>query len=206
MSSEPPRSDLPAMIPHRCAAYLKWMSVIISTAVLLSCTALDHSRTVPETAALSGNDAQRTRLEADLSELLGYRDQETLRLAQTIVATTDELTRTYRVQPPALWHNFLVNVGIRERGLCCHWTQDLLREIETLQLVKYHAGWGVSRYGTWREHNSVVITATGESFETGIVIDPWRYAGTLFWAPVAADTYQWQPHPGDNGDTRIRCR
>jgi hypothetical protein len=182
------------------------MPVIFLTAVLLSCTALDRSGTVSENKALSGEKAQGVRLAADLSRLLGHRDQETRRLVHTIVAKTDELTRNYRVQPPALWHNFLVNVGIRDRGLCCHWTQDLLREIKALQLTKYHAAWGVSRYGTWREHNSVVITATGKAFETGIVLDPWRYAGKLFWVPVTADDYRWQPHPGDNGIARIRCR
>jgi len=198
--------DLPILIRYRPRMRLWWMHVIIFTTVLVSCTALEHSRTVPESAALSGEDMQRARLETDLSLLLGYQDQETLQLAQTIVATTDELARTYQVQPPALWHNFLVNVGLRDRGLCCHWTQDLLREINALRLAKYHAAWGVSRYGTWREHNSVVITAAGQAFESGIVLDPWRHAGELFWAPVATDTYRWQPHPGDNGTARIRCR
>ena len=97
--------------------------------------------------------------------LLGYRDEETPRLAQTILSATDTLARNYQVQPPALWHNFLVNVGMRDRGLCCHWTQDLLRKIEALQLQKYHAVWAVSRHGTWREHSCVIITAAGQGFE-----------------------------------------
>jgi len=206
MSSTFPRADLSTMTRSRPAVFLKWLPVILLTTVLFGCTALDRTGTVPETEALSGEIGQRERLEADLSLLLGYRDPETLRLAQTIVATTDQLARIYRVQPPALWHNFLVNVGIRERGLCCHWTEDLLREIDALQLTKYHAAWGVSRHGTWREHNSVIITAAGQAFETGIVLDPWRHAGELFWAPVAIDGYRWQPHPGDNGTARIRCR
>jgi len=206
MSAAPPRSDLPTMTRNRPAVFLKWLPAVLLATVLFGCTPLDHTGTVPETEALSGGDVQLTRLQADLSLLLGYCDPETVRLAQTIVATTDKLARIYRVQPPALWHNFLVNVGIRKRGLCCHWTEDLLREIDALQLTKYHAAWGVSRYGTWREHNSVIITAAGKAFETGIVLDPWRHAGALFWAPVAADRYRWRPHPGDNGTVRIRCR
>ncbi len=194
------------MTSNRFIVLLKWMHAIVLVAILSSCTALDRPKAIPGAGSLSDEDARLVRLEADLSLLLGYQNQETLRLAQTIVATTDELARTYRVQPPALWHNFLVNVGIRERGLCCHWTQDLLQEIRTLQLTNYRAAWGVSRYGTWREHNSVVITATGKAFETGIVVDPWREAGDLFWTPVAADTYRWQPHPGDTPTTRVRCR
>jgi len=141
-----------------------------------------------------------------LTTLLGYRDDETLRLAQTILTTTDTLARQYRVQPPALWHNFLVNVGMRDRGLCCHWTQDLLREIEDLQLQKYHAVWAVSRHGTWREHSSVVITANGQEFKNGLVLDAWRNAGQLYWIHVVDDSYVWQPHPGANDLARIRCR
>ena len=185
---------------------LDWIRLAFLTVLLSSCAAIGHHGALPETEAFPGEDARIVRLQEDLRLLLGYQDQETLWLAQTIVATTDELTRTYQMQPPALWHNFLVNVGIRERGLCCHWTQDLLLRIKALQLANYHAAWGVSRYGTWREHNSVVITATGKAFETGVVVDPWRQAGELFWAPVATDTYRWQPHPGDNGSARIRCR
>jgi len=152
------------------------------------------------------NDRAAQQLAADLALLLGYRDDETSRLAQTVLAETDTLARNYQVQPPALWHNFLVNVGIRDRGLCCHWTQDLLRKIETLQLQKYQAFWAVSRHGTWREHNCVVVTAAGQGIATGLVLDAWRDAGHLYWTRVAEDRYAWQRHPGDNGIARIRCR
>ena len=170
------------------------------------CATTEHAQTGHRHDALSGGSDQTIRLGNDLTKLLGYQDQETLRLTQTILTATDTLTRQYHVQRPALWHNFLVNAGFRERGLCCHWTQDLLREIDSLQLQQYHAVWAVSRHGTWREHSSVVITATGQEFKNGLVLDAWRNAGDLYWAPVAADDYAWQPHPGDDGVARIRCR
>ncbi len=146
------------------------------------------------------------RLEGDLAQLLGYRDDEVPRLAQALLESSANLAREYRVQPPALWHNFLVNIGLRDKGLCCHWTQDLLGEIKALGLINYRALWGVSRHGTWREHSCVVVTAAGGRFETGLVMDPWRNAGNLFWTRVADDVYDWQPHPYDNGVNRIRCR
>jgi len=157
------------------------------------------------TNALS-NERTAQQLEADLTLLLGYRDDETSRLAQTILSATDALARQYQVQPPALWHNLLVNIGIRDRGLCCHWTQDLLGKIETLQLQHYQAVWAVSRHGTWREHSCVVVTAAGQGIATGLVLDAWRDAGHLYWTRVAEDRYAWQRHPGDNGVARIRCR
>lgn len=193
------------MIRNRKRTRPRWIVSALLAALLLSCASIGHREPGPESPP-SGQEAQRARLEADLALLLGYRDRETVCLAQTVLSTTDELARDYRVQPPALWHNFLVNVGMRERGLCCHWTQDLFYAIEALALKKYDVFWGVSRYGSWREHNSVVITAAGQAFETGVVLDPWRNAGDLYWTPVAGDAYRWRQHPGDGDGVRIRCR
>jgi hypothetical protein len=190
--------------PMRMLKELFLMVLILS--FLNGCTTMGRPEAGTEAEALSRGNAQTVRLEKDLATLLGYRDDETLRLAQTILTTTEALARQYHVQPPALWHNFLVNVGMRDRGLCCHWTQDLLREIDALQLQKYHAVWAVSRHGSWREHSSVVITATGQGFNNGLVLDAWRNAGNLYWTLVAEDIYVWQRHPGENGVARIRCR
>ena len=145
-------------------------------------------------------------LSADLVQLLGYHDPESDRLARAVLARTAELAQAYQVQKPALWHNILVNMGLRERGLCCHWTRDLLQTIRALDLQKYRAAWAVSRHGTRREHNSVVILAPGKPFAGGLVLDPWRKAGDLYWAPVTTDVYPWQPHPADDGTARIGCR
>jgi hypothetical protein len=189
---------------------MRTLACLILAALILAicsgCNALRYPEVHAEETISGREDAPITRLEADLSALLGYRDEETHRLARTLLSGTDTLVRRYRVQPPALWHNFLVNIGLRARGLCCHWTQDLLEEVKTLQLRHYQALWGVSRYGTWREHSCIVVTANGQNFEKGLVLDPWRNAGQLFWIRVEDDAYPWYRHPGDNGFARIRCR
>jgi hypothetical protein len=46
-----------------------------------------------------------------------------------------------------------------------------------------------------REHNCVVITAEGQDFFRGIVLDPWRNSGNLYWARVTADSYPWKVLP-----------
>lgn len=178
----------------------------LALSVFHGCTTMGRPEAGTKPEALSRGNEQIARLEEDLALLLGYQDDETPLLAKTILSATANLTRGYHLQPPALWHNFLVNAGVRDRGLCCHWTQDLLREIEALYLQKYHAVWAVSRHGTWREHSSIVITAIGQAFENGLVLDAWRNAGKLYWTRVAEDFYVWQPHPGANGFARIRCR
>jgi hypothetical protein len=52
-----------------------------------------------------------------------------------------------------------------------------------------------SRRATLREHNGIVVTAKGQRFEEGIVLDPWRHCGVLAWARVSQDHYPWKPLP-----------
>jgi hypothetical protein len=180
--------------------------VVLAATVCYGCSSLGPPGDGGNVGSSRAEADASIRLEQDLAGLLGYRDDETRRLAQILLACSERLAREYRVQRPALWHNLLVNMGIRDRGLCCHWTQDLLLQIDAMDLRKYQAAWGVSRHGTWREHSCVVITAGEQTFENGLVVDAWRNGGRLYWVPVADDSYAWQPHPGDGGTARIRCR
>ena len=77
--------------------------IFMTVLVLLffqGCTAMGHPETVTQREVLSYGDEAIVRLEADLTTLLGYREAETSRLAQTILTTTDTLARQYHVQPP----------------------------------------------------------------------------------------------------------
>ncbi|MCW5556534.1 MAG: hypothetical protein KIT22_01625 [Verrucomicrobiae bacterium] len=101
------------------------------------------------------------------------------------------LAARYRAVRPALLHNFLVNSGFRERGLCYEWAEDLLAELQIRDLQSLELHWGIAHADTPREHNSIVVTATGRPFEEGIVLDAWRRSGRLVWVPVTADKYPW---------------
>ena len=101
------------------------------------------------------------------------------------------LAAKYRVVRPALLHNFLVNSGFKQRGLCYEWAEDLLAQLQACRLESLELHWGIARADTVREHNSVVVTARGQPFDEGIVLDPWRRSGRLVWSPVAVDKYPW---------------
>jgi hypothetical protein len=106
------------------------------------------------------------------------------------------LAEEYRVVPPARWHNLLIQMGLRDRGLCYHWTEDLMAHLQALHLANYELHWGVAHPGSdLREHNSVVVTALNQPFEKGLVLDPWRNSGELTWVRVEEDAYPWQPLP-----------
>ncbi len=136
-------------------------------------------------------------LEAALAALgPGVDRVEAGRIARTAHAAARELAARYRIVPPAVFHNLLIQAGLRERGLCYHWTEDLMRALQALDLKTFELYWGVAHRGSdLREHNSVVVAAAGRGFAHGLVLDPWRAAGELVWAPVGADDYPWEELP-----------
>lgn len=123
---------------------------------------------------------------------------EARKVAETAVTYSLRLAEDYRVSSPARWHNLLIQMGFRDRGLCFHWTEDLMKRLQALDLTTYQLHWGVAYKGSdLREHNSVVITALNQPFENGLVLDPWRNSGDLYWAVVSRDRYPWLPLPRD---------
>ena len=139
------------------------------------------------------------------SELLGARElcyriasldrsvsyAESRRVGECAYLTAAELRHNYRVVGPPLFHNFLVNTGIRKRGLCFQWAEDLLVHLDRLKLTTLELHWGEARAGSLREHNCIVVTAKNQPFTTGIILDCWRHSGHLYWAPVSGDHYPW---------------
>lgn len=103
-----------------------------------------------------------------------------------------ELAREYRVVRPAIFHNVLVNLGVRKRGLCFQWADDLTAKLQSLNLRTLQLHRGVARLDTRREHSSVVLTAPGQAFDEGVVLDAWRHSGRLFWGNVKQDHYPWK--------------
>jgi hypothetical protein len=120
--------------------------------------------------------------------------QEASQLAQCVYSTASRLRREYGVVGPpsfvnSLFNNFLVNSGIRKRGLCFQWSEDMLAALDALKLASLELHWGEARAGTIRENNAIIVTAKGKSFQSGIVLDCWRHSGRVHWSSVAADHF-----------------
>ena len=121
---------------------------------------------------------------------------EALMVAETAVRESAVLAEEYQLVRPAVAHNLLIALGLKDRGLCYHWTEDLMKRLQALDLKSFQLYWGVAHRGSeLREHNCVVVTARGQSFFKGIVLDPWRNSGNLFWARVTKDDYPWKVLP-----------
>jgi hypothetical protein len=119
------------------------------------------------------------------------REEEAHCVAGSAYDYSQILAVRYRTVRPAILHNFLVNSGFKQRGLCYEWAKDLLAQLQTCDLESLELHWASARAGTSREHNSLVVTALGRPFQEGIVLDPWRRSGRLVWSLVSADKYPW---------------
>jgi hypothetical protein len=97
---------------------------------------------------------------------------------------------------------FLYNVGMRKRGWCGHWAQDIGAELKKLEPKTLVLHWGEAYPNTTSENNALVVTARNQPFKDGIIIDGWRRAGRLFWCPVIKDyEYEMEQHYGHSGIT-----
>ena len=137
------------------------------------------------------------QLEQDLVALSETVDKiEAMAVAETALRESGVLAEEYQLVRPAVAHNLLIALGLKERGLCYHWTEDLMKRLQKLDLKTLELHWGVAYRGSeLREHNCVVVSAKGHGFFKGIVLDPWRNSGNLFWARVTKDDYPWKVLP-----------
>ena len=119
------------------------------------------------------------------------RADEAARVTASVYNAAGQLRRDYQVVWPPLFNNLLINSGIRKRGLCFQWAEDLLAMLDALKLTSLELRWGEGYAGTWQESNCVVVTAKGQPFNTGIILDCWRHSGHLYWTAVASDKVPW---------------
>ena len=125
----------------------------------------------------------------DLSPVVD-RDEAT-RAAAMVFSYARHLRDEYRVVGSPLFHNTLVNIGLRQRGLCYQWADDISAKLVELPLRTLVMSRGVAHLGGWREHSGVVLTTAGVPFAEGNVLDAWRHSGQLHWAKVKEDKYPW---------------
>src|SRR5438046_2299302 len=108
-------------------------------------------------------------------------------LAEYAYATVAQLRQEYRMFGTPIFNNFLVYYGLRKRGYCYQWTEDLLLALDILKLKTLELHWGEAHAGTWMENNCLVVTAKGQPFERGMILDCWRHFGHLRWNLVPSD-------------------
>jgi hypothetical protein len=173
-----------------------WRGLLRSTLVLLlACLGfLTGCATSPPPRPWA--EQQSTALCRRITRLSKYVDRkEAESLAETAVQYPILLAQQYRAVRPSWVHNMFVNAGIRERGLCYHWANDLFARLSETPRHSLELHLAVAHMDTRREHNAIVVTAHGQPVSEGLVLDAWRHPGRLWWGTAADDKYPWKPLP-----------
>ena len=115
------------------------------------------------------------------------------RFAAEAVEGAADLRESYGVNLTAWGHNFMVNTGMRPRGLCYHWAFDLYRHLDEhvppglqMSLVSAYVG------NSFREHHAIGLHALGEEWEEGILLDGWKHGGNLIFKRFSETKTPWR--------------
>ncbi len=148
-----------------------------------------------DVTATRDDSAEIETLAAAIKRLNGLIDPaEADRAAKIAYNYTQTLAISYQIEDPPLIHNIKVNNGEKPRGLCWHWAEDMEKRLarENFQTLDLHRAIANAFNRVLIDHSTVIVSGPGDTMQDGIVIDPWRYGGTLFWAPFFEDTrYTW---------------
>lgn len=136
-----------------------------------------------ERASLLSRDLQR------LSTTVSPSEAD--KMATTAIEQSIRISEKYKPIRIAWLNNSLVNIGLRDRGLCYHWRNDLFPPLFELKSKTLKLRLATSSRGKYFEHNAIVVTAENLAFEQGLILDPWRGGGRLWWGRFDQDKYPW---------------
>lgn len=123
---------------------------------------------------------------------------EARRVAFTAYTTGRQLAVEWRMVRPATVQSFLINIGARKAGHCFQYANELLLRLDALKLRTLELHWAECAPGAFDEHNVIAVTARGQPFEQGIVLDNWRHSGRLVWGPVRGDPpFRWEENQAE---------
>jgi hypothetical protein len=108
-------------------------------------------------------------------------------LSTTAHTTSRQLAREYGVIGDPAFHNYLINIGLKKKGICADYTRDIGTRLRDMRFKTLVLHWGAAWAKESEENNALVVTARNQPFVEGIVLDGWRRAGRLFWCPVKDD-------------------
>jgi hypothetical protein len=137
-----------------------------------------------------------------LTELLSTLDsdvpqEEALRLSEDILYRAAQLERSFGRTTSPRMHNFMINLGLKKKGLCYHYADGLYSYLKQRSYPHFDfhlVGAHIGEY--WREHNALLITAKNGVTEDGVLIDPWRVQGEVFVSKMKEDkAYRWVHRP-----------
>jgi hypothetical protein len=87
---------------------------------------------------------------------------------------------------------------VKKGGYCYQFAAELLLRLDAQKLRTLELHWAESDAGTDTEHNVILVTARGQPFAQGIMLDNWRHSGHLLWGPITGDpSHTWQENKAE---------
>jgi hypothetical protein len=176
---------------------------MLTTLVLAACGQSPESRPTATFEEVGALEKAILALDPSIDPL------EAARAAEIAFSYTRQLAIEYQITDPPLIHNLKVNMGLRPRGLCWHWAEDMEKRLleenfQTLDVLRAIAN---ADNPFLLDHSTALIAPKGNTIYDAIVLDPWRLGGTLFWSETVADTrYKWVPQKDVLEWKRLRQR
>ena len=162
---------------------MRRLLIIILTFFAISCSSVHYN-----SLHKSSDYSKINKLKSELLTLSNNKE-EASELASLAVTYPRVLANRYKLVTPPQYHNFLVNSGQRDRGLCYHFVQDIQKEINSRNFKSFSFKWGVANQNKLNEHNVIVVMPkNGEDFSNGVILDGWRDSGELYFSKVKDDS------------------
>ena len=150
---------------------------------------------VPPEKRLPAGEPEIAELRSQIMALGPEVDaEEADRAARIAFLHTRELALAYQITDPPLIHNTKVNMGLRPRGLCWHWAEDMEKRLdaEGFETLEMHRAIANAEARFRIDHSTAIISRKGDGYLQGVVLDPWRLGGVLTHVPTLEDPdYDW---------------
>ena len=97
--------------------------------------------------------------------------REAALLSETAHRTSRQCAREYGVVGDPALHNYLINIGVKKKGICADYTHDIGAKLRELRFKTLVLHWGAAWPKESDENNALVVTARNLPFLDGIVLD-----------------------------------
>ncbi len=114
-------------------------------------------------------------------------------LAKSSIDYSYLLAKKYKAIDSPWLQNSLVNIGLKKRGLCYEWAEDLLRYLvkKNYKTLEFHAVG--ANIGYLNEHNALCVSLKGKGINNSVLLDAWRNSGDLYFKKIREDKkYKWK--------------
>ena len=180
---------------NRLVPFLASGTIALFAFLAWTASAVPRGRQEPAFATSADDPVLRNRI-VNLGP--NVESEEAQLVTRCAYNTGRELKREWGVVWPPVLMNILVNTRARKGGLCFQFATELLHRLDALKLETLDLHWAESFERTMSEHNVIVVTAKGQPFAQGIILDNWRYGGRLVWGRVTDDPhYEWKENKAE---------